>query len=542
MGSSQESNHLVKSHTADRGRKPNVVVGMDMFDVPNDIEHRFRSSVQNEIVQSLSYPEMDYRYEDVVEAHPETYQWVFHEEREYHQLGSNLSGWLKEVDGVYWVNGKAGSKSTFMKYLPDTNQLRDYLGLWAGDVLLCVVSFFFWNSGTKLQKSQVGFLRALLFQVLSLHPDLVPVILPGVWALAYSNATRLEPLSLIFRWLLSQLMDAFRALGKQTSIPINICILIDGLDEFDGNHDDMGELFKELTISTHVKASLSSRPWIVFEDLFASCPKMYLQDVTYRDIEKYIGDRLNRSEQYRRLTDKHPEESLALGKEILEKADGVYLWVKLVVDSLLNGVRNRDEFADLWERLRLLPKDLEPLYCRFLGLVQSIYMPWFSQVFQILRANRDPSSASSVTRAPQPGIKPLSLSALFFAICKDVNSSSINSSTKRQHKARCDDTKVQLAAQCAGFLEVLILSGESFTGPESRIQCFHRTARDIIESELQWPQLLLETDNTHLDAYISMTKSCLLCIEFRIARKFLDDEMAITEVADEIKIYAASAA
>jgi hypothetical protein len=253
---------------------------------------------------------------------------------------------------------------------------------------------------------------------------------------------------------------------------------------------------------------------------------------------------LDCSDPYRRLAARDPEEALALGKEIVEKADGGFLWVKLVVDSLLSGIRNRDEISDLWGRLRLLPRDLEPLYYHFMGLVEPIYRPWASQVFQILRANRalrnDPSNDTYVRRAPRPGVTPLTLSTLFFAICKDVDFSSIKSLTQRHHETRCEDTKVQLTARCGGFLEVLNLTGKSFTGHDSRIQYFHRTAADFIESDSYWPQLLLETRNSNFDANVLMIKSCLLSIEFGIAQNLFEDRRAIMAVADDIRIYASN--
>jgi hypothetical protein len=52
----------------------------------------------------------------------------------------------------------------------------------------------------------------------------------------------------------------------------------------------------------------------------------------------------------------------ALVEEIVEKANEVFLWVKLVVQSLLAGLGNRDSITDLQRRLRELPSDLEKLY------------------------------------------------------------------------------------------------------------------------------------------------------------------------------------
>jgi hypothetical protein len=44
--------------------------------------------------------------------------------------------------------------------------------------------------------------------------------------------------------------------------------MINGLDEFDGDHEELANLFKEITNYPNVKVCLLSRPWVVFEDIF----------------------------------------------------------------------------------------------------------------------------------------------------------------------------------------------------------------------------------------------------------------------------------
>lgn len=49
-------------------------------------------------------------------------------------------------------------------------------------------------------------------------------------------------------------------------------------------------------------------------------------------------------------------------EEIVEASVGVFLWVRLVVQSLLEGLMNRYHVTDLQLRLRNLPTDLDELY------------------------------------------------------------------------------------------------------------------------------------------------------------------------------------
>lgn len=108
-----------------------IIVGIEMLNVSKAEEFELRRGICNEILQSLKYPAMTHRYEDVLEAYPETFEWPFHDPTEEQLQWSNLTHWLEKGGGVYWVNGKAGSgKSTLMKHLYDDPRTSRYLATW----------------------------------------------------------------------------------------------------------------------------------------------------------------------------------------------------------------------------------------------------------------------------------------------------------------------------------------------------------------------------------------------------------------------------
>ena len=76
--------------------------------------------------------------------------------------------------------------------------------------------------------------------------------------------------------------------------------------------------------------------------------------------------------------------------EIVDKADGVFLWVVLVVRSILLGLANRDEMDDLERRLHELPSKLE---CLFENILRQRIAPFYkrqsSELFQTIRASRE---------------------------------------------------------------------------------------------------------------------------------------------------------
>lgn len=96
-------------------------------------------------------------------------------------------------------------------------------------------AFFFWTSGTLEQRSQVGFLRSVLFEILQQHPALIPVTMPSIWARQYS--ANLDQAMSLENWGLPQLLSACNVLVNQETVPIKLCLFVDGLDEYDGDED-----------------------------------------------------------------------------------------------------------------------------------------------------------------------------------------------------------------------------------------------------------------------------------------------------------------
>jgi hypothetical protein len=500
---------LERIHMKDTGRvdEDEIVAGIEMLDVSNMAERQLRMAVELEVIQGLSYPSMTHRYEGITEAHPKTFEWALQISTDEQHPWSNLPEWLKAGDGVYWVSGKAGSgKSTLMKLLFDKRETRQYLSKWAGDTPLCIASFFFWNSGTKEQKSHLGCLRALLFQVLRQYPELSSVVLPKQWARAYTKAIRKESKVYEDPWSVKELVSALNTLIYQETVPLKICFLVDGLDEFEGDYEEIAMLFS--ANCPNAKACLSSRPWVIFEDLWGNCPNLKLQDLNQRDIEKYVSDKTSQNMAFQGLATKEPETARALVEEIVGTAEGVFIWVVLVVNSLLRGIRNRDELSDLWDRLRLFPKELEPLYNRLLDLIEPVYLPWVVKAFQLLRINyKIVNSGFEEWVSGRSGVKPLSTCTFLLAIGNIDNSIKQD---KAKLRAKCEDTIVQLTARCAGFLEVSSLEGK---GPNSRIQYFHRTARDFLETESCRSKLDMLPINTDFESLAALMTSCILVLE-----------------------------
>jgi len=148
----------------------------------------------------------------------------------------------------------------------------------------------------------------------------------------------------------------------------------------------MAKLFSRISRLPRIKICVSSRPHVVFEKAFAAWTSLRLQDLTYNDIQNYVEDRLVKDDSVQELLARKPVETTNVINELVEAADGVFLWVYLAVASLLRGVGNCDTILDLQGKLRLLPRDLKQLYFHITFKTDDDYKEEAHQFFQLIQA------------------------------------------------------------------------------------------------------------------------------------------------------------
>ena len=331
-------------------------------------------------------------------------------------------------------------------------------------------------------------------------------------------------------WTQSELLEAFDLLTKQSK-SARLCFFIDGLDECTDDHGELIDLLKKLASFSHIKLCLSSRPWLRFEDTFGPSSDLTLQDLTYRDVKHYIGTKLCESPRYLELEQKEPIFAADLVEEIAKKASGVWLWVHLVVQSLLEGLTNSDKLSDLQKRLRSVPADLEDLYGRMLDSIDDFYLENASQLFQIAIAAQSPPSILGLSFADEED----SLLALRAQIKPLTDDGTLS---------RCQVMKRRLNSRCRGLLEVPSPSCDlarppldsaklekrleshkeqgSFdqspheapksggrTLPGQKVEFLHRTVRDFITKRNVWTRLTAATKKD-FDPNLALCRSYLL--------------------------------
>ncbi len=491
------------------------------------VEKACRDPIENEIwrwlVDSLAFPAMRNREDEIAPAYHSTFKWIFREpSTDLEPLPwTNFIHWLRQGDGLYWINGKAGSgKSTLMKYIFNDKRTSKALSGWAGSMPLMIANFFFWNSGTREQRSQLGLLRSLLFQILQHQPTIAPLIFPDECAKLQSRREKDTNHLAREQWTLSRLQGSLHRFIKLTNLPMKVCFFIDGLDEFEGNdeHNDplyLANLLQSLATSPFVKICASSRPLLIFEKAFQTNSGLRLQDLTTGDIRRYVHHKLTEDERIQQLAVEEPLERAYFIKEISEKAHGVFLWVKLVVRSLLDGLGNHDRIQDLKARLELLPADLQELYRHMLMRIEPLYLQKASEVFQLIRTAQQVHDLHRKDGQRTTSVTVLQLS---FAISKpSENAADTGRWSTESLTSQCDTMRSRLQTWCAGLLEVpdFIWNRVDPTDPSTALRTkviwevayLHRTARDFLETESIWTALLEYTANTSFEPYSWLLRS-----------------------------------
>jgi hypothetical protein len=450
-------------------------------------------ATEHAFLKSLDFVTLKVRLERIPDAYAKTFNWIFNPGDP--KSSPEFYEWLRSENGVYWISGKAGSgKSTLMKYLTSHARTRTGLKEWAGNRKLIIGSYFFWNAGTILQKSLEGLLRSLLYEILRQCPDLIPVVCPSRWSSVDRNVMDHG------RWSFEECSEVMERVISQDSSSVRFCFFVDGLDEFEGDHLEVIQTLKALTEAPNIKICLSSRPWNVFKDAYGRGlnRELALQDWNRPDIEVYVRNKLD--EHIKAGSGGHGVEQFQrIIQEIVERSNGVFLWVFLVVRSLNDGFTNGDSIPTLDARLRGLPRDLEPFFQHMLDQIDEIYREQMAVSFKYTL----------------DAIEPLTLLTHSFLDEDDPDlafKTEVKALDPGELLRRHSVLERRINARCKGLLEVYADSSGLFAFGGHRVDFFHRTVRDFLKLE-ESQALLVRHVPKSFNASLSICRAYLILIK-----------------------------
>lgn len=311
-----------------------------------------------DLIKGLFLPVLEHRFEKIETASPGTFDWIFEDP------DLNFVSWLRNNTGAYWIRGKPGSgKSTLMKYLRTDSRTSDLLNTWKPINLQIDAWFFFDDRGSHKQKSLEGLLHAILHRVTSHNKRLADLILP---------LYRKKPVIRRNDWSLPDLQRALLLLLNQQELLVDLHVFLDALDEYGDPREIIAEFVADISANdperfTKVKVCFSSRPWNVFLDRFNHFPGFDLHEHTRDDISHFARTMLLQTHLLTasQLDDKQFT-AMSLLNDISQRAQGVFLWVKLVVIDLVEARHKGASLAKLHQLALEFPQELEDYYNRII--------------------------------------------------------------------------------------------------------------------------------------------------------------------------------
>lgn len=441
------------------------------------IPENMQTTISHRITNSLIFPGMALRDERISPAYPDTFNWLFdpppERERTAYMEEEQARAFIKwcrsSTDEAFWITGKpASGKSTLMKFISAHPALHSQLEI--GTSHFHRATFYFWGPGSRMQKSLEGLLMALLHQLLSQRPDLCEIVAPrrslllGVGGPEAASPT----------WTLSELKNSLiRFASRVRKESSRLILFIDGLDEFSGPPEELLGLLSRLQRDDGIKLCVASRQWTVFWDAFRQNPSLRMEALTRPDIDKFITGRFKESRAIDDLK-KVPQFAASISElieQIRTRAEGVFLWVVLVVEQLLLTARDTPSLKAIWDAFSDIPGDLQDLYDQIHNDASLTRKEITSKLYRLVMEWK--RTLNNLTEA----------TALWAA----VNYSDLTTETCYPRPSEEGNAVLLLERLLAGHTKGLLQLSRSTTVSEvPTVDFLHRTAFDWVREAERW--------------------------------------------------------
>lgn len=397
---------------------------------------------------------------------------------------TNFPEWLSHGQDIFWLSGKAASgKSVLVSNLTRHDQTYECLRKHSADRIWIIAQFYFdFRAGEGLANNLCGLLRSLLVQLIE---RIDPENLPDKSYLSI-NEILLDPNRL--RHLIINLLS---------KSDFNLCIFIDGLDEYEGDMLELLSYLKGLhqTVSTRYqsearlrvfKLCLACRADPVISMSLSACPRLRLQDHNLDGINKYISLTLQQG-----LSQASDASSLlSLTGRLAQRAEGVFLWASFAIRDLMEGYAYGDSLQELSMRLEKIPNDLQNIYARIFHKLKPEQMGEVSLIFALVCHSMRPLS-----------LEELSI-ALEVAMGKHLGSMEVFNAANFERR---------IVARSGGLLEV---ASQVFQHPtrSSPVKLLHETVGRFLRKDDQ--QNLIESSLAVATACVSKTIWLKVCCKY----------------------------
>ncbi|ETS76726.1 hypothetical protein PFICI_12113 [Pestalotiopsis fici W106-1] len=468
------------SSTQDDGfvKVNNVLKGW-VRDIERDPQNNFSESEEyKECLKTLDDADARLRVQgvhQVSQTNSSSFEWLFTEQVPF-------TKWLQDdtnqFSPVFWITGRPGSgKSTLMRFALEDRRTVELLPESTGSPL---AYFFHLRGKSTTQKSLKGMLKELLYQLLHQFPHFYAQIGP-----IYKRRVRM----LVPReWDLDSLAEGFlqipNLVSRSKTTRDRVFLFIDALDENENQHENetMMSLIKRLSAeyestaknsqSPLLKICLASRSWTLFQRELGEnqrIPSLAIHEFTTNDIRSYASALLDEPLQSLRLPVAHQSESL-LVSEITGRANGVFVWVRVVVDNLRRHIIDGTSIEVLRTKVLEYPQELKDMYEYTVTRIPEDYWKELEVALKVLYSSQ----------------KALTLSELYVItqICIDQHPPWDFEASQR--------TLAWLASRSGGLIEEITISptpgyslDQQQPGTISSVQFIHQTVQDFVRAGIR---------------------------------------------------------
>lgn len=325
-------------------------------DVSRNLNDNDFNRLQAACLEYLRFPTMNKRRQMIGIPTIHTCDWLFRHETYRRWL---CPDYLGNHGGLLLLKGKPGAgKSTLVKEAASRSSRDEERSEYH------VASYFFDAKGDRLQRSVVGLLRSILYQLLPHYPEELRILSRIVDL--HDEEKNVDQDQLEDLRLHQANFESFLQIIFSQKLSRRVLIFIDAADECD-NPRSLLYFWRTLTDlysvpgQLNVCISLRHYPAITVNN----CSEITVEHHNQGDLSRYVDHRFRIG----------PAENESAGQwkllktTILEKSAGVFLWVVLVTDGVLKKWDEGKGTKYLLGYLDTVPKELENL---FANLVQSL--------------------------------------------------------------------------------------------------------------------------------------------------------------------------
>lgn len=393
-----------------------------------------------------------------------------------------------------------------MKYLLLSSQTRAVLNKTACMEPTSLGAFFFYDQGIESERHFDGFLASLLCQMLQKAKALAAIVKPQ-----YERAAQLRgPDTSIAIWSEALLREALMAIAEQDSVDLAFCFVIDALDECKELsprlHFLMGLGNPYLWKRVKLKFCIASRPTIELVRRFRQFQTFELSKFTTKDIQQYVTQELwgslspRNSDADSTQSSEHTCE--VLQDEILRMAEGIFLWVKLVVNELKFRIENNFSEDQLQKTLLGLPHDINALYTAIFAKIPDNLIYDAVKYLEIMRTATENSC-------------PLNLLKFYFATAGANAAMTLDHGPQSSQviQKSCSFMKRNLISRCRNLIITKELRGPDIA--TSKVAFLHRTVLEYMNNKDLWQpiQQRAEHHGSTQDPHLSILCSYMCCVK-----------------------------